>query len=211
MARYTPAAVLSGPTVTLPFASDTTAYLRGVINAAGQVAIANASQRSAGVAWDEDVDVSESDAGAFRLHGHGLTLMIAAKAIAAGALVFAAAAGKVTDAQSGVLEGRALSTASADGDIIVVATQGFSGIVPFTYTIASGEASSGTATIDSGLGVAVEPFVVLVPASGVQDWPGAVAKLTGSDLGKITITESPDTWTAGDRFVGYFIVGAVTL
>ena len=52
----------------------------------------------------------------------GTRLMVAAGAIAVGALVYAAANGKVDDTASTILEGVALTASSADGDVIEVLT-----------------------------------------------------------------------------------------
>lgn len=204
----------TGGVITAQFAADTPVFSRVALNASGLMAVCGAATKAVGVAHADTglIDVSEDAFGSVRLAEGGTLTMIAAKAIAVGARVYGAASGQVTDAAGGVFEGVALSAAANAGEWInVLPAAKFSGVVPFTHTITAGEATAGTLTIDSGLGVAVDVMAVLQPASGVQDWPGAVARLTGSDLGKITIAETPDTWTAGDRIVGYFIIGAAAL
>lgn len=120
MGLNTPAFV-DGGTKTMPFAADTEPYVRVVPNSSGEAAIAGATVKSIGVSVS-GVDISESVYGTVRLPSAGTVVMIASKAIAAGDIVYSAAAGKITDVStSAEREGIALSAAAADGDLIEVA------------------------------------------------------------------------------------------
>lgn len=109
-----------GPQFTAPFAADTAKFLRVNFNTSGELAIGDASAACDGVNWMNDVDVSQDAFGTVRTRPAGTLIMITSKAVAAGALVYATAGGKVTDASGTPLEGRALSASSGDGGRIEV-------------------------------------------------------------------------------------------
>lgn len=110
-----------GPEITLQFAALTASFLRCVVDSAGKAAIAGATAVGDGVAWMGDY---AADAyGTVRVFNSGTTICIASKAIAAGALVYAAAGGKITDAANLYVVGRAKTAAGADGHQIEVIPQ----------------------------------------------------------------------------------------
>jgi hypothetical protein len=95
-------------------------YLRVKITS-GKLAVAGLTDREIGTL--EDASFADGDVRAVRLtSAQGTTKMVAAGAVAAQALVYTAASGKIDDVATatGYLVGRALEAATADGDVIEV-------------------------------------------------------------------------------------------
>lgn len=89
--------------------------------AANQIVLGDATTRPLGVVLDEP-GIDEAAAVAMLGATPGTVKMVASKAITAGAPVYTAASGKVTDTYGATafIVGRALTTAAADGDLIEV-------------------------------------------------------------------------------------------
>jgi hypothetical protein len=87
-----------------------------------QITLGDATTRPLGVVLDEP-GIDEAAAVAILGSTPGTVKMVASKAITAGAPVYTAAGGKVTDAYGATafIVGRALTSAGADGDLIEVA------------------------------------------------------------------------------------------
>lgn len=110
-----------GKFLPIQFAASTAAFLRCYIDSSGYAAIADADKKSVGVAttgapaWSGATSANTLTVN----HMVGLQTMIANGAITVGHKVYAAASGKVASTGR-VLEGVALTAASADGDYIQV-------------------------------------------------------------------------------------------
>lgn len=112
-------AVVNGAKITLVFAEDATSHQRIKINSSGQAAIAGDGEASVGTVIGYDVDVSANAYGTVELdHQMGVKTFIAEEALAAGAVLYPAAGGKVKDTSSGTAMAIALDAATADGDLI---------------------------------------------------------------------------------------------
>lgn len=196
----TPAHV-EGADATFQFAAATALGARVYINSSGKAAIASNTQKSCGVCWRNEVTAADARGVVRMKHKVGQIVMIASAAIEVGAPVYAAANGKVGpfNAASGVevggiLEGYALTAATADGDLIVVQPAGFDepeyGIV---HTVTSDEASANSSNgrIDFDTGFAAKPrrYTVDVEDASTQvaNVGYTTSKLTGGDLGKIRV------------------------
>lgn len=131
MPNNTPAYV-NGNTATMQFAADTDPFIRMKIDSSGYAAIAGVGEESVGVNWDGAVDISENVYGTVRYdHASGQQLFVAAGAVSIGADVYPAASGKVSATSVGKSLGKAVTAATADGDIIAVVPAGAEGAVKF--------------------------------------------------------------------------------
>lgn len=91
-----------------------------VVLSSGLLVAASDTQLDIGVI-NKDVVANQEDGAVHLINAEGTQVMIAAAAIAVGATVYTAAAGKVSSTQgSGVLRGVAMTAAAADGDEIEV-------------------------------------------------------------------------------------------
>lgn len=197
------------PAVNMAFAADTAKFLRVVGNTSGQAAIAGISDKSIGVCAGADVDVSEDARGTVRLNQVGTQVMVAAKAIAAGAVVYAAASGKVSDVGT-VIEGRALTAAGADGELIQVVPLPSNGVLTFTRVVDSAQASANSATVNTGLGVVLTHAIVQVyAAAGTLVAHSGVTFGTGGNAGQITVAAA--SLTLNDRIVIMVPIAPVAL
>ena len=137
-----------------------------------RVALSGGNLAAAGIA-DEDIGTIEYDVfttdteASVRLRtATGTRKMVAAGAVVAGAVVYAAAAGKIDDAVSARRIGIALEAASADGDIIEVLTDYGA---PSQYRVVGG-----TGTLDGSNPTPVTTGLTTVIA-GVACFTGSTA------------------------------------
>lgn len=108
-----------GPEITVTAGGALSFGERVKISAANTVVQAAATEVGIGVVWGGDYASGETNA-AVRLFNAGTTICKASKAIAAGALVYAAASGKVTDSANNFIVGVAKTAAGADGALFEV-------------------------------------------------------------------------------------------
>lgn len=101
-------------------AQSATQFRRAKLNSDGTVQTAAATEKACGI-FDADA-VAGAKVSILDRKTAGLVRMVASKAIAAGAPVYGAASGKLTDSSGGgaALEGTAVTEATADGDVIYV-------------------------------------------------------------------------------------------
>ncbi len=198
-----------GPEISIEFNADTDAHLRCIVNTSGKAVIAGAADKSVGVAWLRGVDVSEDARGTLRLNQVGTQIMVASEAITKGALVYAAADGKVATTGT-VLEGRAMSAAGADGDYISVEPMPANGVLAYTVTVDSSQASANSATVDTGLGVELTHAIVQVYGSaGGLVAHSSVTFGSGGNAGQITVAAT--SLTLNDEIVILVPVAALAI
>ncbi len=192
---------VEGGDISMTFAAITSAFLRVYRNSAGRAAIAGNTQKSIGVNWMNNVEAAD-DVGTVRLkRKFGQIVMVASAAISVAAPVYAAASGKVGPFNSasgvevgGILEGYAVTSAAADGDLIVVEPAGFDepdyGIV---HLVTSGEAAAnsnnGRIDFDTGFGAKPRRYTVDVEDASTQvaNVGYVTSKLLTTDLGKVRV------------------------
>lgn len=129
---------------TLVFDTEMAPFLRVKIDASGEAAQCEESDKSLGVTWQgQSADARES----VRLHHNaGTQVMTASEAISIGDTVYAAADGKVA-ATGSIVEGVAVTAATADGDLIAVVPQmgvGVGGPVVVARTATADGLTTGT-------------------------------------------------------------------
>lgn len=107
-----------GPEVNFTAGGALSAFERVKISAANTVVQAAATEVGEGVVWMGDF--ASGATACIRLFNAGTTIVKASKAISAGSLVYAAAAGKVTDVANNFIVGRAKTAAGADGDLMEI-------------------------------------------------------------------------------------------
>lgn len=171
-------------------------YVRVVLTA-GVLELASATQREIGIATRRiEADV----AGDVLLRtANGTVPMIAAGAIAAGAVVYTAASGKINDVQAaGAFRvGIALEAATADGDVIEILRDEVeaAAFVRGAHTVTAGEDTANTVDIVTGLDNITALFVQIY-RSGVDINSNQAVSYSG---GTITVANGATyVLTAGD-------------
>lgn len=178
-------------------ASTIAKYLRVKLTA-GALAVAGATDRELGVT-SRFLDASVPGDVLLR-NQNGTTPMVAAGAIALGAVVYTAADGKINDAQvAGAYRvGIALEAASGDGSIIEVLRDETeaAAMASGSYTAVAADDTAGTLDLVTGLD-AVTSFGVQIFRSGVPLYSDQAVSESG---GTITVADGAATFviTAGD-------------
>lgn len=157
-------------------------YVRVVLTA-GVLELASATQREIGITTRRiEADV----AGDVLLRtANGTVPMIAAGAIAAGAVVYTAASGKINDVQAtGAFRvGIALEAATADGDVIEILRDEVeaAAFARGAYTVTAGDDTANTVDITTGLDN-VTAFLVQVVRSGKHVSSDPAVSVSGGTL-----------------------------
>lgn len=143
------------------------AYQRVRITSTGTVLIAGVQQNWDGVA---EQTVSSGDLVAVRLRNSAGTLtMIASAAVAAGAIVYPAASGKISSAgvDAGTPLGRALQAATADGAQIEVLQFPPTGLLTIRHVVTVGEDGANQVDIAHNMGVTpTGPVLAFIKSTG---------------------------------------------
>lgn len=114
-----------------------------------QVEVAGSGEQHIGTT---EYAVADTGIVAVRLRGHGGTIrMIAAEALAVGATLYGAAAGKVKDTSAGSAIGYSLEEATADGDIIEVVEDAILSTTAATVSIADAGTFTSETTVEGAL------------------------------------------------------------
>lgn len=180
---------------TFVFATDCTKHTRVKVNSSGQAAIAGRGEASIGTHIGYEADVSELEYGTVELdHQVGTKWYRASGAIAAGALVYPDADGEVTATPYGHPLAIALSSATADQDLIeAVPLARLGAAQAVVYTVGATEDTANQVVYNTGLGsLLVHAIATVRTSAGLE----RASTTTTISSGSVTVANS--ALAAGD-------------
>lgn len=179
------------------------------INTSKQAVYADAGERGIGVTIGPAL--TSGDPVTVKLFNNDGTFLIAAsEAISAGAHVYQAADGKVSDTVTGCHIGMATEAASGDNSVIEVSVAVKAPQMNIRHVATAGEGTATEAVINTGLGIELNWAAVHVKTSaGVPRVIDVLTFGSGADAGKVTIGSA--ALATGDIIHGVVGANAVTL